>query len=109
MNFREMLRNIRKKKGMKIRELAKDSNVSASYISMLENGQLRKDPSEETITKLEKALGVKTGTLLAVSTTAGTVAFKKVYTDLDEAKVMRLALEKLQQDPDFVKKILKET
>ena len=55
--FQRELRKRRNLKGLKIRALSRLSGVSASYISMLENGILTRDASYLTLIKLEKILG----------------------------------------------------
>ena len=53
--FYEELREIRKRKGFTIREVADKSGVSTAYISQLENGQ-RGTPSPEILNKLSDGL-----------------------------------------------------
>ena len=50
------IREIRIKRGMKLVELARLSNLSNGYISHLENGT-RDNPSYHTMQKIAKALG----------------------------------------------------
>jgi transcriptional regulator with XRE-family HTH domain len=53
--FYEQLKDIRKKRGFTIREVADRSGVSAAYISQIENGQ-RGTPSPEILLKLSEGL-----------------------------------------------------
>lgn len=55
MGFYEDLKDIRKKKGYTIREVASRSGVSAAYISQLENGT-RGVPSPDILMKLSEGL-----------------------------------------------------
>ncbi|MER2060007.1 MAG: helix-turn-helix transcriptional regulator [Niallia sp.] len=55
--FGKSLRNLRKEKGLSIRELGKRSEVSHAYISQLENG-VRNIPKPKIINKLAKGLGM---------------------------------------------------
>jgi transcriptional regulator with XRE-family HTH domain len=55
MIFYEELKDIRKRRGYTIREVAGRSGVSAAYISQLENGQ-RGTPSPEVLMKLSEGL-----------------------------------------------------
>lgn len=61
--FQEKLRSIRKSKGINIRALALKAGVSASYISMQENGRLTNDPTIKIIKLIENALGCNDGDL----------------------------------------------
>lgn len=61
--FGEHLRNVRKEKGLSIRELARRSGVSNAYISQLENDKT-KNPTYEIIGKLAKGLGIATTELV---------------------------------------------
>lgn len=54
----KLLRKLRLDKGWSIRELARQSNVSDSEIGLLERGK-KKNPTSNTIEKLQKALGYK--------------------------------------------------
>ena len=107
MNFREKLRELRKSKNIKIRELAKKSEVSASYISMLENGQLANDPSEEIIHKIEKGLGEKKGVLSVYATTGATTALKAICANPENAHKMNKIMEEVIKDKKKLDKILK--
>ena len=109
-HFKKELRKIRQKMGMTIRGLARKSKVSASYISMLENGQLANDPSDDTITKLEKALGRKKGELLVYSNSMSTTAIKikQISSNPEDATKMRVLIDEIQQDKGVLDKILKQ-
>jgi HTH-type transcriptional regulator, competence development regulator len=63
MEFGQYVKEIRKTKGLSLREAAKRSGVSHPYLSQLENGKNDK-PSLEIINKLAKGLGVNNGDLI---------------------------------------------
>lgn len=107
MKFKEKLRELRKEKDIKIRELAKSSGVSASYISMLENGLLTNDPSEEIIHKIEKGLGAVEGTLASTATTGSSIVFKEICSDPEDAEKMYKILTAVKKDKKNLDKILK--
>ena len=56
MNF-TMIKKIREEKNITLRDLAKKSNISYSYISLLENGK-KENPSIKIIEGLAKVLDV---------------------------------------------------
>jgi len=55
LSLGETIRFFRKRKGLSLRELAKNSNVSPIYISELENGK-KINPSEEILHRIVKGL-----------------------------------------------------
>lgn len=55
LSLGETIRFFRKRKGLSLRELAKNSNVSPIYISELENGK-KINPSEEILHRIVKCL-----------------------------------------------------
>lgn len=59
----EHIRNIRKEKGLSIRELARRSGVSNAYLSQLENGKTQ-NPSYEIIGKIAKGLKTNVAEIL---------------------------------------------
>jgi transcriptional regulator with XRE-family HTH domain len=58
-----MVKELRAKRGLSQRELAKMVGISDVYITLLETGQ-RKNPSLAILKKIAKALGVPVTTLL---------------------------------------------
>lgn len=110
MKFKEKLRELRKDKDIKIRELAEKSSVSASYISMLENGLLANDPSPETIYKIEKGLGVVEGTLLSCSTSSSALTVKELLSDPNKGEKVRIIINAAKDDKKLEKmlKAIKE-
>lgn len=58
----KVIRDLRKKKEISLRELAQTANISKSTLSNVENGN--NNPSIETLEKIAKALGVQANELL---------------------------------------------
>lgn len=56
MNWGEAIEKIRRKHGMKQLELAQQTGLSASAISLIENGKKR--PSAETLDKIAKVFNI---------------------------------------------------
>ncbi|ASA21281.1 helix-turn-helix domain-containing protein [Paenibacillus donghaensis] len=55
--FGEYIRDLRKKKGYNLTELAEKTGVSHPYLSQIENGKLKKMPSAEILGKIAGHLG----------------------------------------------------
>lgn len=62
----EELKKIRKEKGLSQKDLAKETELSVSYIQQLENGG-KKNPSTDTLIKIGKVLGVDIQKILPTS------------------------------------------
>ncbi len=60
--FGEQLRKERQKKGLTVLKVSRACGLSRSYITLIENG-LRL-PGKKNISKIAKALGIKTGVVL---------------------------------------------
>lgn len=84
MEFREYLKQKREDAGLSIRQLALYSDVSAGYLSQIENGN-RSKPSVDVIKKLHKPLKISYDDLMKA---AGYLE------DIED-------LEKALDDPDF--------
>lgn len=63
MNVGELIKKVRKEKGMTQKQLADKAEISFSMISKLESGE-RKNPTNEILTKLASALGVSKAELV---------------------------------------------
>lgn len=63
MGFAEYLKNLRREKGLSLRELAERSGVSNAYISQIERGK-RGVPSPDVLEKLAAGLGVSYAELM---------------------------------------------
>jgi transcriptional regulator with XRE-family HTH domain len=56
MNVSKAIKTLRKKKGIKQYQLAKDSGINQAYLSLIENGH--REPTVKTIRDISNALGV---------------------------------------------------
>lgn len=56
-NFSKKLKTYRKTKGLSLQELSIKTNLSVSYLSLLENGE-RKNPSLDTLAKIANAFDI---------------------------------------------------
>lgn len=92
MGLGEKVRDLRKKAGLTLEQLAAQADASKSYVWDLENNRLPK-PSADKLAKIAKALGVTTEYLSGVDKTmsedealldAQDKAFFRKYRNLDE-------------------------
>ena len=63
MSFGSELKRIRNNLGLTVREVAKRSDISHSYLSQVENGR-RNPPKPETLIKIAKGLNVNSDDLM---------------------------------------------
>jgi PTS system nitrogen regulatory IIA component len=66
VNFGYLLRTLRICAGLSLRELARNIDVSPTYLSLIENGK-QPPPSPPRIAKIEEILKVPVGSLLSIS------------------------------------------
>jgi len=66
-DFGSELKTLRKERRITQRDLADKVKVDFTYISKMENGQLKNSPSVETITKIAKALDVDADKLILLA------------------------------------------
>jgi len=92
------VKKLREKRGMTMTDLARDSSMSISYISMLENGEIVRPPAYTKIRNLEKSLGTETGHLLVLAKSAGIVKMTEILPSDD--KGMRAAIVYLERLKD---------
>ncbi len=64
MSLGQILRKKREELGYTLDEVSNRIGFSKPYLSTIETGKVKNPPSDEVLTKLEKTLGFKTGTLL---------------------------------------------
>lgn len=83
--FGNILRKIRKVRGMSIYELARDAQVDAGYISRLENAH-RNPPSPRILQRFADALNVRVDLLMMA---AGYLEFDSAGRPLDEEEIVR--------------------
>jgi len=64
MSLGQILRQKREEMGYTLDEVSNRIGFSKPYLSTIETGKVKNPPSDEVLTKLEKTLGFKSGTLL---------------------------------------------
>ena len=67
MRFGERLREIRKEKGMTLREVAERAGIDFTYLSKIENDRIPYTPAADTIRQLAEALKVDSLELLTLA------------------------------------------
>jgi HTH-type transcriptional regulator, competence development regulator len=67
MNFGERLREMRKEKGLTLREVAERAGIDFTYLSKIENDRIPYTPAVETIRQLADALKVDSIELLTLA------------------------------------------
>lgn len=67
MRFGERVRQLRHKKGLTLRDLARKVGVDFTYLSKIENGKVEYTPSEKTIRTLARALDAEELELLKLA------------------------------------------
>ena len=67
MNFGERLREMRKEKGLTLREVAERAGIDFTYLSKIENERIPYTPAVETIRQLADALSVDSIELLTLA------------------------------------------
>jgi len=97
--FGALIKGLRLKKGMSLREFARRIEVSPAYVSRIERGR-DNPPSVEILERMEDALGVDRGTLLAE---AGKLPsdFVDVFTESDANREMMPLFMRTVQGADL--------
>jgi HTH-type transcriptional regulator, competence development regulator len=67
MEFGERLRQIRKERGLTLREVAEEAGIDFTYLSKIENGRIAYTPAVETIRQLASALKANAIELLTLA------------------------------------------
>lgn len=101
MNVGELIKKVRKEKGMTQKQLANKAEISFSMISKLESGE-RKNPTNEILTKLANALEVSKAELVDDK--------EKIFAEWDEkynSKQLSNDVKRLEK-VDELKKIFHE-
>ncbi len=75
MQIGEKIRDLRKEKGMTLRDLAEKVNITSGYISQIERDQI--DPSFSVLRRIASTLEVSLASLLSEETQGGVVAIPK--------------------------------
>jgi len=82
LSFARALRTYRQEAGLKQSELAAKAGVTGPYVSLLESGK-RPPPADAVTRRIERVLGVPSGTLLHLSHIARTPEDIRRVTDLE--------------------------
>ena len=94
--LRELLYMRRREKGWTVRDLAAAAGISASYVSLIENGH--KTPDPRTLARIGKALDIDPRLLEAAVTLQSRPADPNVAMDAAETLMSRLAMQELDLD-----------
>ena len=102
--YGEYFNYVREQKGLSLRELSKQTNISIALISLLENGD--KLPRIETLIRLTLALGIPFNEILGRKATGLEFTFEPSKTTERNDEILRNTLLKMGCDKDDVKDIL---
>ncbi len=102
--YGEYFNYVREQKGLSLRELSKQTNISIALISLLENGD--KLPRIETLIRLILALGIPFNEILGRKATGLEFSFNPEVTTKRDDELLRNTLLKMGCDKDDVKDIL---
>ena len=102
--YGEYFNYTREQKGLSLRELSKQTNISIALISLLENGD--KLPRIETLIRLVLALGIPFGEIFGRKATGLEFSSKSQNAITRDDEVLRNTLLKMGCDKDDVKDIL---
>ena len=102
--YGEYFNYTREQKGLSLRELSKQTNISIALISLLENGD--KLPRIETLIRLVLALGIPFNEIFGRKATGLEFTSKPQKVTTRDDEVLRNTLLKMGCDKDDVKDIL---
>ncbi len=102
--YGEYFNYVREQKGLSLRELSKQTNISIALISLLENGD--KLPRIETLIRLTLALGIPFNEILGRKAAGLEFTFKSQKTTERDDEILRNTLLKMGCDKDDIKDIL---
>ena len=102
--YGEYFNYTREQKGLSLRELSKQTNISIALISLLENGD--KLPRIETLIRLVLALGIPFNEIFGRKATGLEFTSKPQKVTVRDDEVLRNTLLKMGCDKDDVKDIL---
>ena len=102
--YGEYFNYTREQKGLSLRELSKQTNISIALISLLENGD--KLPRIETLIRLVLALGIPFNEIFGRKATGLEFSSKPQKVTVRDDEVLRNTLLKMGCDKDDVKDIL---
>jgi transcriptional regulator with XRE-family HTH domain len=114
MNFGQLIRDLRRQKGLTQRDLAKvlagmGLDADFSYISKIENGTVPHPPSEKLIRGLAKVLEADPDELLDLAGKFDQRALQDIVTQIPEAGVLLRRLQGGHLTREQIKRILDET
>ena len=102
----QYIRELRDKKDISLRELAKNIDCSAAFVSDIELG--KRYPSDEVLAEIAKVLGVKKSELEKYDVRSDVQDFKKLsQTDPQYAYAFRKMIDQ-KIDPEDVMKAIKK-
>ncbi len=101
MEFGHILKTLRIEAGVGLRELARAIDISPSYLSMIERGQLP-PPAAKRIREIEQALHVPSGYLFCVTHALGPDLNRFVQDVPEAVDFLRMAKEKGMKSGDFM-------
>jgi transcriptional regulator with XRE-family HTH domain len=93
LTFGSSVRELRKRKGMSLRELAKESDIDFTYLSKLESGKFP-PPSEGVIHKLAEILGADPDELLTLAKKIDSSIQDYVVSSPETVKLLRALKDK---------------
>jgi transcriptional regulator with XRE-family HTH domain len=91
--FGSMVRSLRETNGLKLRFLAEQTGISATYLSMLERNHNTTPPSEKVVFKLADVLGYDRDELLALTGRISTKVEKIILRHPREVRRLLLAIK----------------
>lgn len=101
----EKIRELREKKGLGLREMAKIIDVSAAYLSKVETGKELSLPTEDKIIKIAEILKVPSDSLLRLAEKIDPELQKYMHEIQKVPEFLRTAKEKKLSDKEFEKLI----
>jgi PTS system nitrogen regulatory IIA component len=107
MGFGKVLRTLRTTSGLSLRELARELDVSPTYLSLIETGK-SPPPVEEKIIRLEAKLGVPPGSLLSFTNRHPHKVVEMLHQNQSAAHFFKTAIEQdlISDDFDLLSRLL---
>jgi transcriptional regulator with XRE-family HTH domain len=111
MSLGQILRQKREELGYTLDEVSNRIGFSKPYLSTIETGKVKNPPSDEVLTKLEKTLGFKTGTLLYLGHVEGLPSdirqeWEAVHSENQKWREVAKSLTDKKMGPAQVKRLL---
>jgi mannitol/fructose-specific phosphotransferase system IIA component (Ntr-type)/transcriptional regulator with XRE-family HTH domain len=102
VNFGYLLKTLRIEAGVGLRELARNIDISPSYLSMIENGQ-QPAPTSARIMQIEQALNVPKGYLMSFGQGLDPDLMSFIEEVPETVDFLQLAKEKRMRSKDFMR------